>query len=265
MTAIATAFCDGADLSVGSYGSHDAQTAPYGYPITTNSAYTPLTALKLAISDVGPSFRRDSVDELMRTQLTSWGLLGGTITSELIAPMSVTGVVRNGTPYTDTDQDGMPNFWESGTGSNPAVADNNAASPSGSGYTRLEDYLNWLAEPHGIALMNTNVVVDLRQFTRGWVVVNHSPFWSVSNPTNGTVSLTFGYMAIFTPTPGLNSNASFSFTVNDTDGGPVTRTMNLFFTPSAQSYTPIWHGDDLANTWNALGTYNWHDGISLLY
>lgn len=256
---------DGTALPFANYGSMDLLSTPFAYPITPASAYSALTALKLAISDAGPSFKRDSVDELMMTQLTSWGLLGGTITSELIAPMSGPGVVRNGTPYTDTDQDGMPNFWESGTGSNPAVTDNNAASPSGSGYTRLEDYLNWLAEPHGIALQNTNVVIDLRQFTRGWVVVNHSPFWSVSNPTNGTVTLTNGYMAIFTPTTGLNSNASFAFTVNDTDGSPVTRVMNLFFTPSAQTYKAIWHGDDLANNWNTLGDFNWHDGISLLY
>ena len=37
--------------------------------------------LKLAISDAGPSFRRDTVDELMISELTSWGLDGGTITS----------------------------------------------------------------------------------------------------------------------------------------------------------------------------------------
>lgn len=256
---------NGGELSFASYGSMDLLSTPFAYPISPASAYSPLTALKLAISDAGPSFRRDSVDELMISELTSWGLDGGTITSELVAPMNGPGLVRNGTPYPDADSDGMPDYWENGTGSNPAVADNNAASPSGSGYTRLEDYLNWLAEPHGIALQNTNVVVDLRQFTRGWVVVNHSPFWSVANPTNGTVTLTNNYEAIFTPTPGLHGPASFQFTVNDADGSPVTRTMNLFFTPSAQSYTPIWHGDDLANVWNALGTYNWHDSISLLY
>jgi autotransporter-associated beta strand protein len=256
---------DGTELPFASYGPMDLQVTPYSYPVAPAFTYSPLTALKLAISDAGPSFRRDSVDEQMITELISWGELGGTITSELIAPMSGPGLIRNGTPYPDADNDGMPDFWENGTGSNPALANNNDASPSGSGYTRLEDYLNWLAEPHGIALQNTNAVVDLRQFTRGWVAVNHSPFWSVSNPTNGTVVLTNGYMALFTPNPGLNGPASFQFTVNDTDGSPVTRTMNLFFTPSAQSYTPVWHGDDLTNNWNALGAYNWHDGISLLY
>ena len=256
---------DGSNLPFASYGSMDLKTTPYPYPISFASAHSPLTALKLAISDAGPSFRRDSVDEQLITELTSWGELGGTITSELIAPMNGPGLIRNGTPYLDTDKDGMPDFWESGTGSNPAVANNNDASPSGSGYTRLEDYLNWLAEPHGIALQNTNVVVDLRQFTRGWVIVNHSPIWSVSNPTNGTAALTNGYLALFTPAPGLNGPASFAFTVNDADGSPVTRTMNLFFTPGAQSHTPVWHGDDLSNTWNALGDFDWHDGISLLY
>ncbi|MFO1489262.1 MAG: autotransporter-associated beta strand repeat-containing protein [Verrucomicrobiota bacterium] len=256
---------NGADLSLGAYGTHDAQVSPYAYPIATGSAYSPLTALKLAISDAGPSFRRDSVDERMITELISWGTLGGTITSELLPPMSGPGVIRNGTPYADADNDGMPDFWESGTGSNPAVADNNAASPSGSGYTRLEDYLNWLAEPHGIALPNTNVVVDLRQFTRGWVVINHSPVWSVANPTNGSVTILNSYFAQFTPNPGLNGPASFQFTVNDSDGEAVTRTMNLFFTPSAQGYQPVWHGDDVVNNWDTLGDYNWSDGISLLY
>ena len=51
----------------------------------TGAAHSPLTALKLAISDAGPSFRRDSVDERMITELISWGTLGGTITSR-IAP-----------------------------------------------------------------------------------------------------------------------------------------------------------------------------------
>ncbi len=254
---------DGAELPFANYGTMDLKAAPYPYPITT--AYSPLTALKLAISDVGPSFRRDSVDERMITELISWGTLGGTITSELLPPMNGPGVIRNGTPYTDSDNDGMPDYWENGTGSNPAVANNNDPSPSGSGYTRLEDYLNWLAEPHGIARMNTNVVVDLRQFTRGWVVLNRNPFWSVGNPTNGTVTLINGYFAQFTPNPGLNGPASFQFTVNDNDGESFTRTMNLFFTPSAQGYKPIWRGDDIANNWNHLEDYNWHDGISLMY
>src|SRR6185295_18625408 len=142
------------------------QGSPYPYPIT--NAFPPLTALKLAISDAGTSWKRDIVDERMMFELTSWGTLGETIKSEYEYPMSGPGIVRNGTLYTDTDQDGMPDFWENGTGSNPAVANNNDPSPGGGGYTRLEDYLNWLAEPHGIALTNTTCDVELRQFTLGF-------------------------------------------------------------------------------------------------
>lgn len=47
----------------------------------------------------------------------------------------------------DTDQDGMPDWWETATGHDPLTADNNSYADA-NGYTALEEYLNWLAEPH---------------------------------------------------------------------------------------------------------------------
>ena len=44
----------------------------------------------------------------------------------------------------DTDNDGMPDDWETAHGFNPAVADNNGDF-DGDGYTNLEEYLNELA------------------------------------------------------------------------------------------------------------------------
>src|SRR5262249_30984492 len=144
---------NGSELAFANYGPMDLLSTPFPYPIT--NAYPPLTALKLAISDVGTSQRRDSVDERLMYELQTWGVVGETVASEYAAPMDGPGVIRNGPPPLDTDQDGMPDYWENGTGSNPSVANNNNPGPSGSGYTRLEDYLNWLAEPHGIAPTNT--------------------------------------------------------------------------------------------------------------
>ncbi|MBK8695395.1 MAG: hypothetical protein IPN17_24755 [Deltaproteobacteria bacterium] len=51
---------------------------------------------------------------------------------------------------TDTDNDGMPNAWETAHGTNPSVADHNGTTVSVSmtgvaGYTNLECYLNELA------------------------------------------------------------------------------------------------------------------------
>jgi autotransporter-associated beta strand protein len=252
---------DGTALAQTNYDVNDWRPAPFAYP--TTGALPPLTALKLAISDAGDSWQRDSVDERLFTELTSWGTLGEIISSEYQLPMNGPGFVSGGTPYPDTDQDGMPDFWESGTGSNPNAANNNDPSPSGSGYTRLEDYLNWLADPHGIALTNTAVVVDLRQFTAGFL--NSSPVYSVTGTTNGTVSLINGCFAWFVPTANYIGTAGFQFTVVDSQGSTLTRPMNLFFTPAAQSFNPVWHGDDATNNWNTLGDNNWLDGFSLLY
>lgn len=47
----------------------------------------------------------------------------------------------------DIDQDGMPDWWEEAIGHDPLTADNNAVD-SPFGYTALEEYLNWIAEPH---------------------------------------------------------------------------------------------------------------------
>ncbi|QTN18229.1 pectate lyase [Brevundimonas sp. AJA228-03] len=49
-----------------------------------------------------------------------------------------------GTPWTDTDGDGMPDDWEAAHGHDPRVADG-AADSDGDGYTNLEDWLNSLA------------------------------------------------------------------------------------------------------------------------
>ncbi len=252
---------DGVLLARADYDSNDWQTVPFAYP--TTNALPPLTALKLAISDVGASWHRDSVDERMLTELTSWGALGETINSEYAAPMNGPGIVRNGTPYADTDQDGMPDFWELGTGSNPNAANNNDPSPNGTGYTRLEDYLNWLADPHGIALTNTTAEVDLRQFTRGFT--NSNPVYSVNNASNGTVTLLDGHIARFVPDAGYIGLAGFQWTVLDADGSALSRPMNLFFTPLAQPFTHVWRGDSATNNWNADGDYNWFNGQSLLF
>ena len=194
---------DGADLPYASYGA-DGSDKPrrYSYPIT-NAGYSPLTALKLAISDVGASWRRDSVDERMITELTSWGTLGDTIPSEFAPADERPGRHPQRRALPDTDQDGMPDYWENGTGSNPGVANNNDASPSGSGYTRLEDYLNWLAEPHGIAL-------DEHERRRGPAPVHprlgrrKSPRSGRSaTPPTGRVTLLNGCFARFVPSAGF--------------------------------------------------------------
>jgi hypothetical protein len=52
-------------------------------------------------------------------------------------------------PDWDTDQDGMPNSWETWYGSNPSTFDPNG-DRDGDGYMDLEEYLVWIYDPNGI-------------------------------------------------------------------------------------------------------------------
>jgi hypothetical protein len=52
-----------------------------------------------------------------------------------------------GTPWKDSDGDGMPDAWERAHGLDPANAADGAADANGDGYTNLEDWLNALAAP----------------------------------------------------------------------------------------------------------------------
>lgn len=67
----------------------------------------------------------------------------------------------------DTDQDGMPDWWETAKGTDPNTADNNEYQDN-FGYTNLEQYLNWMAEPNFIVTPGTSVTVDLKKMFAGY-------------------------------------------------------------------------------------------------
>lgn len=100
-----------------------------------------LTAYNKVMDYAGASLHRDQIDkdiiEAVRNQT-------GKI---LLHHDETTGYpeIISGTPKKDTDQDGMPDEWESAKGLNPNNAeDRNNIAPSG--YTYLEEYLNELVE-----------------------------------------------------------------------------------------------------------------------
>ena len=115
----------------------------------------------------------------------------------------------------DTDQDGMPDWWEILIGLNKSIASDGILTNT-TGYTRLEEYLNWLANPHAFTTTNTPVDVDLK------VVAGSTGnlTFSVVNGTNGTVVLLpDGHTARFTPAADIGGFGSFAFNVNDTTTG----------------------------------------------
>jgi hypothetical protein len=202
------------------------KTSPFTAPaVTTNSA---LVALERVLAFVGASVSRDSVDQTVVNDVRRQ-------TGAIIDSQTEVGgwPVLNSTPApADTDQDGMPDFWELNLGLNPAVANNNHTNADG--YTDLEWYLNWLADPHGMAGVNQAASVNLRTLTGN----NTNLAFTVANSTNGSVSLAGdGYTAQFLGTTNFIGRAAFTFNATNsvTHGafGPVTVTLLVTNLPPA--------------------------------
>ncbi|HEU4903344.1 MAG TPA: polysaccharide lyase, partial [Flavisolibacter sp.] len=62
-----------------------------------------------------------------------------------------------GTPYKDSDNDGMPDTWEAKNGLNPKDASDAAKDKDKNGYTNIEDYLNSLVNVKNVVPVATTV------------------------------------------------------------------------------------------------------------
>jgi len=125
----------------------------------------------------------------------------------------------------DTDQDGLPNWWETikGTNINSGVGnfgDSNADADS-DGYTNLDEYLQWMALPHYESPTGSKISINIQKLSRGFT---SGVSYSVANVVNGTTSLVSDSVE-FTPT--ANGLGSFDFTVTDNTGGTMTRKVNI--------------------------------------
>ena len=173
------------------------------------------------------SFYRDQVDAQVLGDVMSLGTSGHLWTSQTQSGLPNNGYGALNTAFNpvDSDQDGIPDYWELANGmSTNAASDANNLGPDG--YTRLEEYLNWLASPHAVVESNSSVNVDLWQYTTGFT--NASPVYTVSNATNGAVSLLGdGHTAQFTPTAGYSGMAGFDYTVTASTGDAMTDTVSV--------------------------------------
>jgi autotransporter-associated beta strand protein len=200
-------------------------------PLTTSTpTFSTTAAYRYDVSLAG-AFPADQVDQLVFNDVTSLGtngLGGGLWTSQTQSGLGNNGygVITPGTAAVDSDGDGIPDYYELATGSNPNSAD--SLAPGIGGYTKLENYLNWLAMPNATTTTNAPVFIDLSQYARGFT--NASPVYSVSNPTNGTVTLN-GSVVDFTPDMNFIGLGSFQFVVAASDGSAMTNTVTVCVTP----------------------------------
>lgn len=131
----------------------------------------------------------------------------------------------------DTDQDGMPDWWERIKGLNPAVADNNVYSEA-NGYTALEEYLNWIAEPNfKVVAGMENTVVKLKTLFAGF---KDNLYYNIIGVPSGYVAEEKDGELCVTPPANVNELVTLQIVVGDEDEvGLMTRNINLCVTSDA--------------------------------
>ncbi len=202
--------------------------APWSTATNASTVHDTLSAYRIAVSLAG-TLPRDPIDALVISQVRTLGNGatgtgantagpgGGLYTSQDQTGLDNNGygAIAGGSVPTDTDNDGMPDFWEQVNGSNPSVDD--AMQKASDGYALIEHYLNWLAEPRALTSEGQAVDVDLSSYALGFG--DASPVFSLSPPACGSVEvLADGHTARFTPNSGFVGLMSFGFSVMGSDG-----------------------------------------------
>jgi len=227
-----------------------------GVPVTVDDR---VTAFKKIISLVGPLRMDVDSSKGLRDEVTQ-RLIDDVVAQkrkiisdekELGLGNNGMGVLETGKVPLDTDQDGMPDFWETALGSNVNKDDHHEILPihgkahffpvgTGEGYTRLEEYLHFLASPHGVIeeskpLRTVKLSIDLKKFTSGF---QESPVFTISNIVGGTVLQTGngGSVVHFQPKNGWTGRAWFDFTVRDKEGSTLKQTCLLLIIPEPRKH-----------------------------
>lgn len=214
--------------------------APLDVPVMPTEAAPVALQRVLAQSGAMP-WRRDAIDQRIAASVrnhtgttidfVAGNPFAGDYITNNISGTNFIGVnpwpaLASTTAPTDTDNDGMPDYWELANGLNPNLASDRNLTNTLTGYTKLEDYLNWLADAHELCAKNGFVDVNLRTATGGATNLTYS----VANGLNGTVVLLGdGYTARFTAAANTNGLANFTFTATG-DGSAFDMTYGILIT-----------------------------------
>ena len=164
----------------------------------------------------------DDIDSLVWYQVGTLGKAGALVKSVSAMGLKTNngwGEVIAGKAATDSDKDGMPDYFEEAMGYDSAKDD--AMVKESDGYVRIEKYINWLGAMHAKVEGNGTLDFDLRSITRGFQEVK--PAYSVLATENGTVDLQKdGYTARFSPDKNFKGLTSFKYTVKGNDNTEYT-------------------------------------------
>jgi hypothetical protein len=221
--------------------------APWAPLPSSVTVYSAKTAYRFAASLAG-TLPRDRLDSLIINQVKTLGkatagLTAGTAgpTSGLYTSQTQTGLdnngygtIRGGAKETDSDNDGMPDFWEKAVGAK--VNGDDAMTAGSDGYANIERYINWLADPHARSTINTPVDINLSAYADGFLGV--SPVFTVKNTRNGASELLpDGFTARFTPTKDFFGIGSFDVNVIGADVTGYALTVSVIIVPDLTGKT----------------------------
>ncbi|MGD1084165.1 MAG: MBG domain-containing protein [Verrucomicrobiota bacterium] len=236
--------------------------SPWSSLTPATPTYTTAAAYRHDVSLAG-ALPSDPVDQLVHADLISLGTAGagtGLWTTQTSTGLGNNGygVIVGGTAPVNTSGDGIPDYYKEATGDNPAAADGLTAGTGG--YTKLENYLNWLAGLHAVTPSNSFYDVDLRQYTSGFT--NASPVYSVFAATNGAAALLAdGHTAQFMPAANYSGLGSFNFSVRASDGAAMSNTVTVLTMAPSTPASLTWVGDGVLNNWDNQST-NWASGAN---
>ena len=180
----------------------------------------------------------DDIDSLIWHQVGTLGKEGALVKSVGAMGLKTNngwGEVIAGKAATDSDKDGIPDYFEEAMGYDTAKDD--AMTKEDDGYVRIEKYINWLGAMHAQVAGNGALDFDLRTITRGFQSVK--PTYSVSATENGSVELQKdGYTARFTPDKNYKGLASFKYTVKGNDNTEYSGRVEILVEKSANASEP---------------------------
>ncbi len=126
----------------------------------------------------------------------------------------------------DSDHDGLPNWWEEIHGLNVNSAPNDFSNANSDkdkdGFTQLDNYLDWMAQPHYFMNVGGKIELSAVDFFKGY---EKKPVYTFSDVKNGNVELKGNKIQFLAKQKGL---ASFVITVTDKEGDSMSRVINMF-------------------------------------
>ena len=151
----------------------------------------------------------------------------------------------------DTDQDGMPNWWENIIGSNPQVANQND-DPDNDGWTLLENYLEFMAHPYIMLEPGASGTIDLKAHFAGFFGQNGNavtPVFTCDTQTDNGVSISFNEASMIVNTSDFTSPSILSYNITVNDGTTsFSQPFGVVVTGNPTAIQPVWseEGIDVA-------------------